>query len=409
MIGSESQPIRRFGGLLGLAFMAAGLLILGLCLVVGVNPGAGEKGRLRGASQDESAPMLRGSGEQPAAAQRRVSVAQQGQPDQLSVTDSGNRREADSSARQRSDRPDRREDGGRTRDLRRTAIVSAIGAINSKPTVAERRDSAVLTAKAVSVAVAPDEVALINASLTGFPERAAFAHGLSEAFPVIRFEDAESVSRAIADPRLREVFLRRFGERFAARDWISAAEWAANLPAGQTAVAGWDGVIAGWGEADPQALLEWAVENQLPDAAETASGKIARTLASADPQAAVQIATKLTPSAARTQALTHSLTLWAVRDHDAVIQWAAKQVDFGTKSLALIAAAKVWGRTDPKAASEWIASWDDPTLLALKPMALSQVGNVDRRIADSNGSQTNGTGPAPDNRDPTQGALGTSR
>lgn len=245
-------------------------------------------------------------------------------------------------------------------------------------TDAERRALAADSGYAAAATATPNEIAMLNGSLPAFFERAAFVQSLSQAFPVARLEDVEAVAQAIADPKLQQLFLRRFGQRIATADFEAAVDWVMNLSAGPAADAAWAGVVAGWGESEPEVMLEWAVANDQPAVAEIATGKIARTLASSDPRAAAELANGLVPSRARTQALSYALTLWAAQDHEAVIEWAGNHPDFATRSLALIATAKAWGQTDPEAASAWIASWNAPALIRIKELAMVQVPVTDR-------------------------------
>lgn len=192
---------------------------------------------------------------------------------------------------------------------------------------------------------------LLRSLLEAFPEfyeRSEFAAALAGSWPEARLGEAESVSRLFIEESAQRLFLHRVGKVRAEEDWIEAAEWAAGLNETRAAEAAWSGVIAGAAESDPEALHEWAMEHELPEAVTAASAKLARRLVATDPLAAAQFAASLPPSAARTQALNFSLSAWAAIDREAVIAWSAEAEDPALQSLAALAVSKTRSRpVDP--------------------------------------------------------------
>lgn len=213
----------------------------------------------------------------------------------------------------------------------------------------------------------------IERRLPGIPERVAFAQALAGSMSADQFPRAGDLARGFQEIAVQEKFLNRIGRSWARNDVLAAAHWANSLPPG-TSPAGWVGLIDGWAEQDPDALLAWAQDHGLPHASASATGKLARRLALTDPSGAVALSNGLLPSAARTQALGYALNRWASQEPRRVMAWVDEQTDDTSRDLGRLAAARALVRSDPAAAAEWMATWKGPRAPALRKQILNGNG-----------------------------------
>lgn len=218
-----------------------------------------------------------------------------------------------------------------------------------------------------------EDLRLLVEALGTFHDRATFAGALASSLSVQRSAESLDLAEGFPEPSLQRLVIRRVAARWSEVDWRAAAGWADSLNAGLTSEAAWEGVLAGAGTGEPEAVLEWAQEHGLSNAGNVAIAKQARELASEAPSTAVALVAGLPPSQARTRSLGYALGRWAAHSPSAVIEWAQSQNDPGSRGLGLMAAVRAWGRTDPQAALEWVQGWTGSDQAGLQALALAQL------------------------------------
>lgn len=160
-------------------------------------------------------------------------------------------------------------------------------------------------------------------------------------------EIRESLERLHASGRGEtDAFLTQL-RRWAGADPVSAAEWAAGLPAGEHRRTALESVAIQWADEDLPKAAAWALE--MPDGAvrndllQCISAEAVRT----DPVEALRLAAELPECPESDETIRRAAMEWASRDATGAIGWAETISDETLRHTVLAAGFVAWSETEP--------------------------------------------------------------
>jgi len=133
-----------------------------------------------------------------------------------------------------------------------------------------------------------------------------------------------------------------------------AAEWAANLPAGEMQEAALNRVSREYADENPTEAYQWASTLPTGTSQNRAMTRSFYEWAREDPQTAAQTLSSMTDSAAKDSATYGYANRVAREDPQTAIEWASTITNEETRTRALIETGRSFYRSNPDAAKEWL-------------------------------------------------------
>ncbi len=155
-----------------------------------------------------------------------------------------------------------------------------------------------------------------------------------------RPEEAAAAVDAIADPDLRREAFRGMAVGWAAADPVGLANFAVNLPAGETRAQALANALPRWVEQDPVAAAGWLAQHDTNPDFDLGVVAVANqpALLSDRPEMAMSLAASISDPALRTNTLRTLVLNWAARDAAAARRFVASSSDFPPDERAAILA-----------------------------------------------------------------------